>query len=199
MAWRVRKLATKPDNLSPIPRSHMMKGDNQLPTSYLRTSTCVPRHVCIHTIIRIYIYIYSRISPLCLHLPAKPHLLNFPKYPPTGEQIYKCPRPWWTSYSNQHTLVPTSQGSWPCHCVLSVARLFQSPETQYNLLTVTFCKIKGQIAFFSIQGHRIFTTFPKGRDESLVRRYWTKAKLKPSRTNDKSCSSMSGIKSLRWP
>lgn len=41
-------------------------------------------------------------------------------------------------------------------------------------------------------------TIPKGRRQSIVRKYWTKGRPKLSRTTPKSCSSLYGVRELNW-
>lgn len=47
---------------------------------------------------------------------------------------------------------------------------------------------------FNIQWSRIYLTASKRRNQRIVRRYWTKARLKSS----KPCTSLSDVKGLRW-
>lgn len=46
--------------------------------------------------------------------------------------------------------------------------------------------------------HRININISRERKCSILMKYWTKAKLKPSRANSKPCSSMSSVKGLLW-
>jgi hypothetical protein len=52
MAQWVKALATKPDNLSLIPKNHMTERENQLPQVvhdlHVYTMACMPQH-CVHT------------------------------------------------------------------------------------------------------------------------------------------------------
>lgn len=49
-----------------------------------------------------------------------------------------------------------------------------------------------------IQWNRIYTTILKGRNGSIVRKYWNTTRLQPSKVDFKSCSSISDVEELSW-
>lgn len=44
----------------------------------------------------------------------------------------------------------------------------------------------------------MYIIFPKGRNWGIVRKYYIKAKMKPSKVNSKSRDSISDVGGLRW-
>lgn len=59
------------------------------------------------------------------------------------------------------------------------------------------------MCIFKIHRHKMYTTIAKGRYGSIVKKYWTQAKLVAGNVNIKSCSSMHSIwtenfKGFRW-
>lgn len=81
---------------------------------------------------------------------------------------------------------------------LSTVEVF--PETQGNLLVVTPCKIRIKSKLHTSNICRTWhRTLPFQKEEwDILRKYWTKARLKLSKANSKSYRSISHTKGLRW-
>lgn len=71
-----------------------------------------------------------------------------------------------------------------------------SSETQENLLIVTPYKIKKQIPYLQHKMVQKVHYPPKGRKEGIMKKYWTKLWMKPSRLDFKSCSLTTDVEEL---
>lgn len=108
------------------------------------------------------------------------------------------------SHSNHHyTPCPiglqsyyNAQSNFKCPHNLSQPQHFKkskiSAETQSNFLTVSSYKIKMQITFYQ---HKMTHCHSKIKEKSISRKYWTKARYKPSSANSKfyTCQNTPGL------
>lgn len=84
---------------------------------------------------------------------------------------------------------------------LTISTSFKSPELpeiQGNLLTVTTLNSKSKLHTCNIQWHRIYIPSPNRKNRGIVRKYWIKERLKPSRAATKPCSSCPVSGTFSW-